>query len=63
MSGSKALWANERHHEIDAERERDRQAKDHFEHGRTSDSGDQTRVKREDAEGEKSHGEEDDVRH
>ena len=63
VSGSKALWADERRHEIDAERERNGETNDRFEHGHTSDPGNQARIERKDAEGQKTHGEKDDVEH
>jgi hypothetical protein len=63
VSGSKALWVDERQYEIDAECQRHGQAKDRFKHGRPSDLRNQARVKRKDAEGQKTRGEEDDVRH
>jgi hypothetical protein len=62
-SGSEALRRDQRDDEIDADSECCGEAKDHFEHDGLSDSGDETRIKREKAEGADAHGEEDNIGH
>jgi hypothetical protein len=60
---SKAFWRDQRDHEIDADRERDSEAKHGFKHDGLSDAGYEPRIKREKAEGGDAQGQEDDVRH
>jgi hypothetical protein len=60
---SEALRQDQGDDEVDAERQRHGEAKDDFKHGSLSDPGQGTRVKRQETEGQKANGEENDVGH
>ena len=51
------------HDEVDAERQRDGQTEQGFEHGEASDAGQSAHIKREQAESGEAEGDKDDVRH
>lgn len=55
-SDSETLWADQRDYEIDADRERDSETKEDFEHGGLSDAGYESRIKREKPEGADAQG-------
>jgi len=62
-SGSKALWSDQCDHEIDADGERDGEAKHGFEHDSLSDAGYEPRIKRKKPKGGEPQCQEDDVGH
>jgi hypothetical protein len=60
---SEAFWRDQRDHEIDADSERNGEAKHGFKHGGLSDARYESRIKREKPKGADAQGQEDDVRH